>query len=184
MSYEIYKSIKQLPNGDFECVSASSNTYDVYGNRDFKRWIMTYFSKEYPECSNEVKRALWVLESPRTGDTFYPSNWKADQKLASQFMKDKGYSYDVRDKDKMLWISYANEFVKYKQNLHKNQKKKEYYVTIKGQYVERKTASKVFLTYHRNEAKVYKAYSDKEVLDMFKGYSSYGVLIKEVNEGE
>ena len=184
MSYEIYKSIKQLPNGDFECVSASSNTTDVFGNRDFHRWIMVYFSKEYPECSNELKRALWILESPANGDKFYPANWKADQKLVSKFMREKSYSYTVRDSNRNLWIQYAKEFLEYKLNQHKNQKKKEYYVSIKGQYVERKTASRVFLTYHKEEAKVYKAYDAKELEDMFKGYNSYGVNIISLNEGE
>lgn len=184
MSYEIYKSIKQLPNGDFECVSASSNTTNVYGNRDFHRWIMTYFSKEYPECNNELKKALWILESPANGDKFYPANWKADQMLASRFMHEKGYKYDTKYNNKNLWIDHAKEFIIYKNSLHKNQKKKEYYVTIKGQYVERKTAKKVFLTYHQEEAKIYKAYDTKELEDMFKGYNSYGVIVQEINKGE
>ena len=48
MSYEIYKSIKQLPNGDFDCVCASSNVFPKY----WSHHIMTFFSKEFPTANN------------------------------------------------------------------------------------------------------------------------------------
>ena len=50
MSYEIYKSVKQLIDGTFEVVSSSSNVYP----KDFRKWNMNYFNKEFPTTTNEM----------------------------------------------------------------------------------------------------------------------------------
>ena len=71
MSYGIYKSIKQLPNGDFECVCASSNVFP----KDWSRYVMTYFSKEFPTANNDELRAIFELYSTGSGDRFYSASW-------------------------------------------------------------------------------------------------------------
>lgn len=172
MSYEIYKSVKQLPDGTFECVSASSNETDVYGNRPFKKWIMDYYNKQYPDVSNQIKRALLILDSTYDGTFFYPANWKQDQKLACQFMRERSYDWQVSHKDRNLWVKYAKEFICYKEEKH-SVKKKVFVVEINSNFVESKTSKKVFLTPFKRDAKLFRAYDISEIETMFSGYK-YG----------
>lgn len=185
MSYEIYKSVKQLKDGTFECVSASSNETDINGNRPFKKWVMDYYNKEYPEQSNKIKRALLTLDSTYDGSFFYSANWKQDQKLARQFMNDNSYDWHVSHENKSLWIEYAKEFICYKAEKHSG-KKKSFIVKINSDYVDRKTARRCFLTPFEKYAKVFKAYDITEIEKMFSGYK-YGtntVTVLEQEKGE
>lgn len=182
MSYEIYKSIKQLEDGTFECVSASSNTTDIYGNRDFTRWIMKYFNETYPDVSNKLKRALLIMHSICDGSVFYPNNWKEDQRLANQFMRVKGYNHSKMYSDKNLMLQYAKEFLEYKQDNKKFGTLKQYVVNINNRYVERKTTRKCYMTPYKQCAKVYKAHDASELEEKFKGYK-YGsntVIVEEI----
>lgn len=183
MSYEIYKSIKQLPNGDFECVSASSNTTNVYGCRDFNRWTMTYFTKEYPTANRDELRAIWELYSTGSGDRFYSASWKKNQALASKFMKERDYDWWVHSKDPDLWLEYAREFIEYKKTQTKVTKKK-FVVSMlfcgSRNYVKKKSSRRVWPIYYKDKAKVFMAESAEELAKQFVGYDQYKPEIEEV----
>lgn len=177
MSYEIYKSIKQLDDGSFQIVSASSNTTNVFGNRDFGSWNMKYFNNEYPDVSNIEKRALFVMHSICDGTVFYPSNWKADQRLADQFMKAKGYDHHAMYSDKKLMLQYAREFLDYKAEHKKYGSLQNFVVMINNRYVERKTTRKCYMTPFKQGAKIYKAHDISELEEKFKGYKYGGNIV-------
>lgn len=189
MSYEIYKSIKQLPDGTFECISASSNCTDMNGNRDFTKWIMDFFVKKFPGATLKELRACWLVYSNYSSDRFYQSNWKADQQLASKFFKEKGYSYDIfRSNTPDQWYECAKEFLKYKHSLSFT-KKKSFIVSMNfnsgREYVSKLTSKRASAAYSKSSAKIFKAYDITDVENLFKGYSSYSPIVEELtNEGE
>ena len=180
MSYEIYKSVKQLVDGTFECVSSSSNVYP----KDFRKWNMNYFNKEFPTVTNEEKRALWMLFSRHWGDKFYQSNWKNDQKLASKFCQEKGYNtWEVARTDKDLFLKYAQEFIEWKKDKTKIKKHKYVVSMIFGfsrEYVGKKSSKRVWPSYSKNGAKVFKAETSQDVLNLFSGYSKYEPQVEEI----
>lgn len=182
MSYEIFKSVKQLPDGTFYCESASSNCTNQFGNRDFSKWTMDYYSKEYPYASNEELKALFVLSSVYNGSVFYQSNWKQLQKEANKFMRDRGYDWKVSYENKSLWYSYVREFIQMRQ-MNRFIKKKSFIVQIGMVYVSRKGKKSCRTVYEKENAKVFKAKDKSEIEDMFRGYTSYGVSVIEINGG-
>lgn len=178
MSYEIYKSIKQLPDGTFQVVCASNNIYPKY----WSNYHMTYFKDTWPTATNEEQKALWELYSTGSGDRFYPANWKANQSLASKFMKERNYDWWVHSKDKDLWLQYAQEFIEYKRiNVFKARK---YVVSMMfsgtREYVGKKSSRRVWPAYNKAEAKVFKATSEQEILDLLKGYAKYQLQVEEI----
>jgi hypothetical protein len=70
---------------------------------------MKYFNETYPDVSNKLKRALFIMHSICDGSVFYPNNWKEDQRLANQFMRVKGYNHSKMYSDKNLMLQYAKE---------------------------------------------------------------------------
>ena len=171
MSYEIYKSIKQLPDNSFKCVSASSNCSTWDGKRDFREFTMTYFKDNWPTASSQEARALWLVYSGYCGDKFYPSNWKADQRLANRFMREKGYNMSDMLKDHDLWLERAREFIAYKAS-YSQQPKECYIVKMQGRYVTKLTRCKAQMCVSRDDAKVFKSTLD-DLQQKFNGYSQY-----------
>lgn len=184
MSYEIYKSIKQLPDNSFETVSASSNCTNAFGGRDFHTGKIEFFKDNWPYANAEETRALWLIYSAYNGDKFYPSNWKADQRLAYKFMQDNGY--DVKDiiVDHNLWLDRAREFIKYKRDSKRNNPKKYYIVQMGGGFIERRTKNRCYQCWYKENAKIFHT-SLEELTRMFRGYASYKPTFIEVTkEGE
>ena len=180
MSYEIYKSIKQLPDGTFDCVCASSNVFPKY----WSKYHMTYFSDEYPMANKEELRAIFELYSTGSGDRFYSASWKNNVCLASKFMNEKGYDWWVHSKDKDSWLRYAREFIDYKASKSAGPKRRfvvsMMFSSISREYVRKKSSRHVWPAYNKADAKVYVAETDAEVLDLFKGYDRYQVQVEEV----
>lgn len=179
MSYEIYKSIKQLDDGTFQVVCASSNVYPKY----WSDYHMTYFKDNWPDATNEEQRALWELYSTGSGDHFYPANWKHNQTLAAKFMKEHEYDWWVHSKDEALWLEYAREFIEYKKTQTKVTKKK-FVVSMlfcgSRNYVKKKSCRRVWPIYYKAEAKVFTAESADELLKQFAGYDQYEPQVEEV----
>lgn len=165
MSYEIYKSIKQLENGAFEVVSSSNNVYP----KDFKKWTMNYFNEEYPNTTNQEKRALWILYSVYSGDKFYLSTWKKAQKLACKFLAENNFDYEIIYKNKDLFVKYAKDFIKYEKEY--NKKALNYKVALNGAWVYKKTTRRSFLTSNIEEAQVFKKTTIEELEKLFSGYN-------------
>ena len=184
MSYEIYKSIKQLDDGRFECISASSNCTNMNGGRDFSHWVMDYFNNEFPSATNKEKRACWILYSTYCSDVFYQSYWKKDQELAHKFLKDNGYADSIFHKtNKDLWLDAAREFLKYKTNLSLVKKKSfivSMYFNSGKHYVGRLNRKTCSATFSKESAKIFKAYDIKEIEDKFKGYAQYSPTVEEI----
>lgn len=179
MSYEIYKSVTQTADGKFKCISSSSNTYPL----DFREWTMDYFDKEFPTATVEEKRACWMIHSTYWGDKFYQSNWKKEQKLGNEFMREHGYTYEDISKDKFKWLAYAREFLLWKKERAKI-KLKKYIVSMTfsctRQYVGKKSSRHVWPVYNREKAKIFKAYCKEDVERLFSGYNRYEPQIEEV----
>lgn len=179
MSYEIYKSIKQLDDGTFQVVCASSNVFPKY----WCDYHMTYFKDNWPDATNEEQRALWELYSTGSGDHFYPANWKHNQTLAAKFMKEHEYDWWVHSKDEALWLEYVREFIEYKKTKTKITKKK-FVVSMlfcgSRNYVLKKSSRRVWPIYHKDKAKVFMAESAEELAKQFVGYDQYKPEIEEV----
>lgn len=172
MSYAIYKSIKQLPDGSFQCVCASSNVFPKH----WSNYHMTYFNDEFPTANKEELRAIWELYSTGSGDHFYSASWKKNQQLASKFMKERGYDWWTHGKDKDLWLQYAREFIEYKKSYEGSPKRKFVISMIfcgSRAYVLKKSSRRVWPISDKSKAKVFTAESDTELLKLFEGYSSY-----------
>ena len=180
MSYEIYKSIKQLPNGDFDCVCASSNVFP----KDWSHYIMTFFTKEFPTANNDELRAIFELYSTGSGDRFYSASWKKNISLASKFMKERDYDWWTHSKDKDLWLQYAREFIEYKKTQTKIVKKtfvvSMMFSTISREYVGKKSSRRVWPAYYKADAKRFIAETKEEVEKLFKGYQTYQPIVEEV----
>lgn len=178
MSYEIYKSIKQLPNGDFDCVCASSNVFP----KDWSHYVMTYFSKEFPTANNDELRAVFELYSTGSGDRFYSASWKNNISLASKFMKERDYDWWMHSKDKDLWLQYAREFIEYKKT-HTKITKKVFVVSMlfsgSRNYVQKKSSRHVWPTYHKADAKRFTAETKEEIEKLFAGYEQYKPQVEE-----
>ena len=178
MSYEIYKSIKQLNDGTFQVVCASSNVYPKY----WSNYHMTYFKDTWPTATNEEQKALWELYSTGSGDRFYPANWKHNQTLAAKFMKEKGYDWWVHSKDEALWLQYAQEFIEYKKV--STYKKRKFVVSMMfggtREYVKKKSSRHTWPAWNKADAKVYTAVDEQDILNMFRGYDQYQVQVEEI----
>ena len=179
MSYEIYKSVTQLIDGKFKCVSSSSNVYPHH----FGEWVMDYFDKEFPTATAEEKKACWMIYSTYSGDKFYQSNWKKEQKLGNDFMREHGYTCEDITKDKAKWLTYAREFLKWKKEKSKI-KMKKYVVSMTFSwtryYVSKKSSRRVWPTENKCNAKVFKARCPEDIERLFSGYSKYEPLVEEV----
>ena len=179
MSYEIYKSIKQLGDGTFEVVCASSNVYPKH----WSNYHMTWFKDNWPDASIDEQRALWELYSTGSGDRFYSANWKNNQKLASKFLRDNGYDWWTYSKDPALWLKYAQEFIDYKKQKASATKKK-FVVSMlfcgSRNYVVKKSSRRVWPIFDKAKAKVFVAESITDVENMFTGYASYKPIVEEI----
>ena len=179
MSYEIYKSVTQLGDGTFECVSSSNNVYPHH----FGKWNMKYFNDEFPNATNEERKACWMIYSTYTGDKFYQANWKKLQKLGNQFMMEHGYTYEDICKDKIKWLQYAREFLLWKKEKSKI-KMKKYVVSMifnSGRlWITKKTSARVFGTEYKPAAKIFKAYCKEDLERLLSGYSSHELIVEEV----
>lgn len=179
MSYGIYKSIKQLPNGDFDCICASSNVFP----KDWSHYIMTHFTKEYPAANNNELRAIFELYSTGSGDRFYSASWKKNISLASKFMKERDYDWWTHSKDKDLWLQYAREFIEYKKTKSKVVKK-TFIVSMNfngtREYILKKSSRRVWPAYYKADAKRFTAETKEDVEKLFKGYAFYEPQVEEV----
>ena len=122
------------------------------------------------------------MYSTGSGDHFYPANWKANQSLASKFMKEKGYDWWIHSKDPVLWLRYAQEFIEYKKvNTYK---KRKFVVAMMFSgtraYVKKKSSRQAWPTLSKADAKVYAAVDEQDILDMFRGYDQYQVQVEEI----
>lgn len=178
MSYEIYKSIKQLPNGDFDCVCASSNVFPKYWSHQ----TMTFFSQAFPTANKDELKAIFELYSTGSGDKFYSASWRKNISLASKFMKERDYDWWTHAKDRGLWLQYAREFVEYKKNQTKIVKK-TFIVSMDFSgtraYVLKKSSRHVWPTHHKADAKRFTTETKEEVENLFKGYAIYQPQIEE-----
>lgn len=179
MSYEIYKSVSQLADGRFKCVSSSNNVYPHH----FGEWIMDYYSKEFPNANPAELKACWMLASSYHGDKFYQSNWKKEQKLATTFLSEKHYKWDFMQ-DKLKHFNYAKEFLEWKKAKAKVKMKKfivsMVFSAISREYIGKKSSRRVWSVDDKEKAKVFKAYCKEDVEKLFSGYSKYEPLIEEV----
>lgn len=179
MSYEIYKSIKQLPNGDFDCICASNNISPKY----WSHYIMTFFTKEFPAANNDELRAIFELYSTGSGDRFYSASWKKNVSLASKFMKERDYNWQTYHKDKDLWLQYAREFVEYKKTQTKITKKVFVVSMLFGwsrNYVQKKSSRRVWPIDNKSLAKRFTAETKEEIEKLFVGYEQYKPQVEEV----
>lgn len=178
MSYEIYKSVKQNADGTFDCVCSPNNISPLY----WSNYHMTYFNDEFPSANKDELRAIWELYSTGSGDHFYSSSWKKNQKLAGKFMKEHNYDWWDFHKNKDLWLSYAREFIAYKKNESKKSKK-TFVVTMEfgsyRQYIWKKGVKRVWATDLKSCAKKFKAESEEEVMKEFAGYDLYKPIVEE-----
>ena len=179
MSYEIYKSIKQLPNGDFDCICASNNTFP----KDWSRYVMTFFTKEFPAANNDELRAIFELYSTGSGDRFYSASWKKNVSLASKFMKERDYNWQTYSKDKDLWLQYAREFIEYKKTQTKITKKVFVVSMLFGwsrNYVQKKSSRHVWPIDDKSLAKRFTAETKEEIEKLFAGYEQYKPQVEEI----
>lgn len=177
MSYEIFKKIKQLPDGSFEVTSASSNVYP----KDYHTWHMTWFNEHFPEFTNDEKRAAWLLMSIGNADKFYPNNWKADQDIVREFAHTKNMTpsdiWHVAHEDYTKFCIYVKAFLDFKKAY--KQCGEAYRVQIKSygtyHYVGKVTSgtrrTRVRFAYDPSNAKVFKGPLTKvmEIFEPFKG---------------
>lgn len=86
MSYEIYKTIKQLDDGCYRVTSKSSN---VTGG-GFSPWTMTYYKEKYPspEYNKKQRDAIFAIMSLYHGSVFYPEKYKRMQTIAQEWNND------------------------------------------------------------------------------------------------
>lgn len=179
MSYEIYKSIKQLPDGTFDCICASSNVFP----KDWSHYHMTYFNQEFPTANNDELRAIFELYSTGSGDRFYSASWKKNVKLASKFMKERNYDWWTHSKNKDLWLQYAREFIEYKKTQTKITKK-VFVVSMlfcgSRNYVKKKSSRHVWPIYNKSLAKRFTAETKEEIEKLFDGYQTYKPIVEEV----
>lgn len=181
MSYDIYKSIKQLEDGSFECVVASSNCFNYDNTRAFSKSVITYFNREFPDALNEEKRACWLLYSTYSGDKFYPSNWKADQKLAYQFLNEINKSYRDFAGNAAEHLFLAREFLTWRAERIRSRVIKKYIVKVNDyKYVSKKSSTRLYCVMDKEGAKVFKKDLD-ELKEMLKPWAHCSLSFIEVS---
>lgn len=162
MSYEIYKSVKQLKNGNFEVISTSNNDSPYY----WHKWTMTFFNKKFLTASNAEKLACWMLYGLYVGDVFYQKKYKLMQAAAAEFMASNGYQHEVYYTNPDQFLQYAREFL----TAYNARKACNFKVKLDGFFVCKKTSRRCFTTSNDEKAKIFKGYTLEEIKNLFAGY--------------
>lgn len=172
MSYNIYKTIRVNDDLTISGITAESNLFTYDGKHIFNEFKSNYIVKNYPTATKEQAKILWLFESAYCGDKYY-NNWGDDLKLVFDFFRDKG----EEDWHKYFNIDGARECLEYIKT-RKNARSK-YYVIIGGEYVYKHSTRRVWRTYAKELAKVFKGTKD-ELLSKFAGYRRYNLELEEV----
>lgn len=169
MSYTIFKSIKQNPDGSFSGYSAESNVFDYAGKHVFYKFNNLTI-KDCDGWNNTEKRAWFILCSAYCGDKYYNA-WSKDLKLAHEFIRK--YDLDIKGINNRENIRAFAEFIAERKKARKN-----YNVIIGAQYVCKYSTRRVWRTLEKASAKIFRA-TREELEKRFSGYNTYGVEIVE-----
>lgn len=178
MSYEIYKTIKQNDDGTFDVTSASSNFF-YNGGHIFTKFHMDWYAKNYPTLNTKQVKMLFLMMSCYCGDKFYPANWKKDLEIVRNFLNSKEDPYKTVYSDDLESLkSFLNEALNFVAHEKESNKAGKFIVKVGDMYITKKTSARVFRTFDKESAKVFKK-SLKDLEMMFYSYKNYGVEIME-----
>lgn len=85
MSYNTYKSVKQLDDGTFKVVSASSNEYP----KTYRSRVMDYYQR-YTLLDNREKLFAWIITGLCCGDNHLDIVYKSLQNRVQDYLIERG----------------------------------------------------------------------------------------------
>lgn len=136
MSYSIYKKIKQNKDGSFDCVVASNNLTTRTGGYVWEDYHMTYFNDKYPDASNALKRAIFLIVCVYCGDQFYPAAWHEDLEIAGIWEGRVDLDYSKFCNDSTYALKMADDFNKFLNEMKKANRTEKHMIKLKdGRFV-------------------------------------------------